>query len=392
MIKQRFRAVGRMLPLSVRCVLRKKMMRFSAGRALVKGGYDTSAIRAWADALGGEADDGIQWAWECARLEQQTYFRPGIFSSLWPGLGKTETLIAATDNCLHGLHLERTLLGNWQGASNDDAAAEFNMIRVLNESVLHAVRFCGGWEEAHAGRGYPGNPPMQRLAGLFNECPGRALDLGAGGIPFFPILRQRAGWMASDLNLPALRIMRHALDLEPGHLVCHDAQILPFPERSFHVVVSRYIIENVLRPGDLMREVARVLCPGGSFLLPVNRSMFQRSASRYFTNRNTFRSMSEFDKLWETAGLERVRFYEEESVLHARKPGRLDPGCRASGFKRPDSSECVYDANRERIRFADGGVYPCVDEIPILIPQHFLHSDFGRLGSFSGLQKLRRTD
>jgi len=46
-------------------------------------------------------------------------------------------------------------------------------------------------------------------------------------------------------------------------LVCADADHLPFKDRSFDVVVSVTLLQNVPEPVVTMKEIARVLKPGG---------------------------------------------------------------------------------------------------------------------------------
>jgi SAM-dependent methyltransferase len=48
--------------------------------------------------------------------------------------------------------------------------------------------------------------------------------------------------------------------------VVADAGRLPFDDNSFDVVFSIYVLEHVGRPADLVREIRRVLRPGGVFL------------------------------------------------------------------------------------------------------------------------------
>ncbi|MGC4118261.1 MAG: class I SAM-dependent methyltransferase [Myxococcales bacterium] len=46
-----------------------------------------------------------------------------------------------------------------------------------------------------------------------------------------------------------------------------DAQALPFPDASFDVVSSRFVIFTLPRPGVAVREWLRVLRPGGTMLV-----------------------------------------------------------------------------------------------------------------------------
>lgn len=328
---------------------------------LKKAGYDAARVDAWARSLGPERTLALELARDAALLETQPYFKPGVLQSLWKGTSRDEALVAAADNCLYGLALERKELSDWQDVPENTEQAEIAMVRALNESVLHAVRFCGGWASAYAGGGYPDNPAVARMAVLLEKCPGRALDIGAGGMPFYPVLKQRPDWIASDLNLPALRIMRAALGLGPEHFVCHDAQLLPFPDASFEAILSRYVIENVLRPKQMLNEVSRALSMGGSFILLVPRVMFRTQDKRdFFTNRKNFPSRQTFELWCRDTGMTVEHFYEAESVYHLLKTGR--PGSAPSEGVAPEFR---------------------VDGIAVRLPKRFITGDFGTLKKYA---------
>ena len=89
---------------------------------------------------------------------------------------------------------------------------------------------------------------------------GRLLDLGCGsGV----VLRCARGsfdkTVGMDLSLGLLRATRS----EGEVLVCGDTAELPFREASFDAVVCFATLHHILEHGPLLREVYRVLRPGG---------------------------------------------------------------------------------------------------------------------------------
>ncbi len=99
----------------------------------------------------------------------------------------------------------------------------------------------------------------------------RVLDAGCGpghtALAFAPHV---ATVVALDLSQPMLDQARdlaqergiHNLETRLG-----DVEELPFPDGSFHCVVSRYSAHHWPHPERALAELARVLMPGGLFLL-----------------------------------------------------------------------------------------------------------------------------
>lgn len=110
----------------------------------------------------------------------------------------------------------------------------------------------------------------------------RVLDLGSGpGRHAFEALRRGAHVCCADLSADDLRSAAATLTAmaDAGQapatatsgVVRGDARALPFPDAAFDHVVAAEVLEHV--PDDLraMREIARVLRPGGSVAVSVPR-------------------------------------------------------------------------------------------------------------------------
>lgn len=92
---------------------------------------------------------------------------------------------------------------------------------------------------------------------------GRILDLGCGE----GALLQEAGLRGVGADLNAERL---ALAVKKGMQVIHaDGGRLPFADGAFDVVVCMEVLEHVPRMDVVMAEAARVLKPGGHWLISI---------------------------------------------------------------------------------------------------------------------------
>jgi SAM-dependent methyltransferase len=105
------------------------------------------------------------------------------------------------------------------------------------------------------------------------------------------VLDLMAGW---DSHLPqelrpgrvtGLGLNRNELERNPAldEFVLHDLNAeprLPFPDATFDVVLNTVSVDYMTRPVELFREVARILEPGGLFLVVFSNRMFPDKAVR----------------------------------------------------------------------------------------------------------------
>jgi SAM-dependent methyltransferase len=95
--------------------------------------------------------------------------------------------------------------------------------------------------------------------------PAHVLDLGCGAgdsVDLFRGINPEVRWVGVDIEQSPEVAERTRADAE---FVTFDGEQLPFEDGSFELVYCKQVLEHVARPRELLREVARVLQPGGWF-------------------------------------------------------------------------------------------------------------------------------
>ncbi len=95
---------------------------------------------------------------------------------------------------------------------------------------------------------------------LLASASGRVFEVGCGTGRNLPLYPPAARVVASD---PDLRVLLAARRRATGPLVVADARALPFRAGSFDTVVSSLVFCSVAEPRRGLREIGRVLAPGG---------------------------------------------------------------------------------------------------------------------------------
>lgn len=113
------------------------------------------------------------------------------------------------------------------------------------------------WNKPHAERN------AAEIRDLLGPGTGLCLDLGCGGGLYFEVLRATGRTpVGLDLSADQLRIARG----RSRRIVQGDAAALPFADGTFPAVVTLWISTDVEDFAAVLREVARVLAPGGVVL------------------------------------------------------------------------------------------------------------------------------
>jgi len=96
----------------------------------------------------------------------------------------------------------------------------------------------------------------------------RVLDLAAGtGVSTAELQRSGARAIACDFSLGMLRAGRAARQRRGVTFVAGDGMHLPFADESFDAVTIAFGLRNIADPSRALREMARVVRPGGRLVV-----------------------------------------------------------------------------------------------------------------------------
>lgn len=92
---------------------------------------------------------------------------------------------------------------------------------------------------------------------------GHVLDFGCGSKPYEALFEKAETYTGVDIESSGHEHSESRID------VFYDGQHLPFPDNHFDSVVCFDVLEHVFNVDEVLKEIARVLRPGGKILLSV---------------------------------------------------------------------------------------------------------------------------
>ncbi len=107
------------------------------------------------------------------------------------------------------------------------------------------------------------NSPNRKRAASFIPEGSRILDVACGSAGNAQWLKPRGTYCGTDISQLGLR----RADQAELQLACADAEALPFADASFDAAISTFALEHAVRPVEMLREMCRVVRPGGRVVL-----------------------------------------------------------------------------------------------------------------------------
>jgi SAM-dependent methyltransferase len=135
------------------------------------------------------------------------------------------------------------------------------------------------------------------VKGISTDC-AEVADLGCGsGMILCDVLALKPRWHGHGLDISAAavnyaeRLAEHKGITERAQFRVGDVERLPFANRSLDLVIISEVIEHMPEPEAVLREIARVLRPGGQLLLTMPIESHTPAHLSALTEADDFRSL-----------------------------------------------------------------------------------------------------
>ncbi len=192
-------------------------------------------------------------------------------------------------------------------------------MRDMSDDHTHVQEFftarAAGWD-----RRFPDDGPAYAaaVAELGLREGGRVLDAGCGTGRALPALRAAVGpsgmVLGADLTPAMLREAARAGRDADGALLLTDVAALPLRSSSLDAVFAAGLIAHLPRPAENLREIARVVRPGGVLALfhPIGRAALAARQGRELTP-DDLRAEPNLRALLSEAGWRMTSYVDEDT-------------------------------------------------------------------------------
>lgn len=103
---------------------------------------------------------------------------------------------------------------------------------------------------------------LQAIKGFSKEMSGKILDVGCGQKPYKTLFKYDS-YIGMDVEQSGHSHQYEEID------IFYDGKTFPFDDNSFDCVITSQVFEHVFTPDLFIKEIYRVLKPGGKLLLTV---------------------------------------------------------------------------------------------------------------------------
>ena len=123
---------------------------------------------------------------------------------------------------------------------------------------------------------------QKSILSLAPSIRGDVMDFGCGSKPYAPLFTGASRYVGVDIETSGHDHKTSKVD------VFYDGRTLPFPDEHFDAVVSFEVFEHVFNLDEVLKEILRVLKPGGLLLVSIPFAWDEHEAPYDFARYTSF--------------------------------------------------------------------------------------------------------
>ncbi len=111
---------------------------------------------------------------------------------------------------------------------------------------------------------------------------GKLMDFGCGSKPYKSLFTKTTEYIGVDYNSPGHPHTNEQID------VFYDGKHLPFPDNHFNSIFSTEVVEHIFNLPEILKELSRVLKPGGKILITCPFAICEHEVPNDFARYTSF--------------------------------------------------------------------------------------------------------